>query len=105
MHSLFRPITYFVLLGCLVAYAVILLRGPQGLSALSEKRRAVQALEEENANLLREIQLKKDRIERLKKDPATQELEVRKQLKLQRPGETSFILPDRPNPEQQSAQP
>ena len=103
MHSLFRPVTYFVVLGCLLVYAVILLRGPQGLSALSEKRRTVRALEAENAEVLREIQLKKDRIERLKKDPATQELEVRKRLKLQRPGETSFILPDRPNLEQQPA--
>ena len=37
---------------------------------------------------------KKERIERLKNDPKEQELEIRRRLKLLRPGETSFILPE-----------
>lgn len=77
-------------------YAYVALEGPQGLSALQEKRREIRKLEEENANLQREIQYRKDRIKSLQDSPAQQELEVRKNLKLLRPGETSFILPERP---------
>ena len=38
----------------------------------------------------------KERIERIKNNPAEQDLEVRKRLKVQKPGETSFILPETP---------
>jgi cell division protein FtsB len=76
------------------AYAVAALRGPQGMTALFTKRHEIQSLQEQNANLSREIQLKKERIERLKYSPSEQDLEIRKKLKLLRPGETSFILPD-----------
>ena len=71
-----------------------MLRGPQGISALQEKRREVRALEEENANLTREIELKRARIQKLKTDSSTQELEIRKRLKMQHQGDTQFILPD-----------
>src|SRR5436305_1017300 len=46
-----------------------MLRGPQGLSALHEKRRQIRVLEEENANLSRDIENKKKRIDRLEHDP------------------------------------
>jgi cell division protein FtsB len=74
-----------------------MLRGPQGLSALAEKRREVRQLEEKNADLVRDNDAKRLRIERLKHDRSAQEVEIRKRLKLQRPGETSFVLPDQPN--------
>ena len=79
---------------CLAAYAAIMLRGPQGVSALQERRREVRSLQEENANLARDIELKKERIERLKSDAGTQELEVRKRLKMQHKDDREFILPD-----------
>lgn len=74
----------------LAAYATIMLRGPQGLSALEEKRREIQALEEQNANLARDIEARKQRIERLKTDPSLQEVEVEKNLGKVRPGATEF---------------
>ncbi len=98
LRSILRPIAIVAALAGLAAYATIMLRGPQGLSALSEKHQQVRALEEENANLLRDIEKKKQRIESLKYDRNAQELEIRKRLKLQRQGETSFVLPDAPNP-------
>ena len=36
------------------------------------------------------------RIRRLEESPSEQEMEIRKQLKLLKPGETTFILPDGP---------
>ncbi len=74
----------------LAAYAIIMLRGPQGLSALAEKRHEIRMLEEENANMRRDIEAKKLRLERLKSDPGTQEVEVEKRLGKIRPGATEF---------------
>ena len=77
-RSLLRPLAAVATLVGLAAYATIMLRGPQGLNTLSEKHRQIRALEEENANLEREIQAKKQRIKRLESDPNTQELELEK---------------------------
>ena len=94
LRSILRPLAAVAALAGLAAYATIMLRGPQGLSALAEKREQVRALEEENATLARDNEAKRRRIESLKHDRSAQELEIRKRLKLQRPGETSFVLPD-----------
>jgi cell division protein FtsB len=82
----------------LAAYATIMLRGSQGIHALQAKRAQIRALEEENANLSRAIAEKKQRIDRLLHDPNTQELEIRKRTKMQRQGDTQFVLPDAHNP-------
>jgi cell division protein FtsB len=97
LRSFLRPLAALAALAGLAAYATIMLRGPQGLSALAEKRREVRQLEEKNADLVRDNDAKRLRIERLKHDRSAQEVEIRKRLKLQRPGETSFVLPDQPN--------
>lgn len=76
------------------AYGWVFLRGPQGLETLIEKRREIRELEERNANLRRENERRKERIHRLEDSRSEQEMEIRKQLKLQRPGETTFILPE-----------
>ncbi|MCX6620068.1 MAG: septum formation initiator family protein [Acidobacteria bacterium] len=75
-------------------FVITTLRGPQGIPALMEKRREIQELQEKNANLMQEIQMKRDRLKRLRDSEAEQEEEIRKRLKLLRPGETSFILPE-----------
>ena len=59
-----------------------------------EKRRQITAMQEQNATLAADNQRKRERIEKLDKDRAVQELEIRKRLKLLHPGETQFILPD-----------
>jgi cell division protein FtsB len=83
----------FVLIG---VYGYLSLRGPQGVPALMDKWREIRRLEEDNANLQRENDYRRERIKKLQDSPSEQELEIRKQLKLLRPGETSFILPDQP---------
>ena len=86
-----------VLLAIVIAYAWIAVSGPQGLQALLEKRREIRQLQEQNAALNREIEHRRDRIRRLEESRSEQEMEIRKKLKLLRPGETTFILPDSPN--------
>ena len=86
----------FVLLAVVVVYACIAVSGPQGLQALMAKHREIRELQEQNAALTREIEHRRDRIRRLEGSRSEQEMEIRKQLKLQRPGETTFILPEKP---------
>jgi cell division protein FtsB len=88
-RSYLRLMAALATLTALAAYAVIMLRGPQGLSALSEKQRQIRMLEEENANLAREIEVRKQHIIRLDKDRATQVLELRK-LGFVGQGDTQF---------------
>ena len=64
-----------------------------------ERRREIRRLEERNAESARENQLRRERLKRLQDSPSEQEMEIRKQLKLLRPGETTFILPDGPKPD------
>jgi cell division protein FtsB len=85
-----------ILLAIVIAYAWIAVSGPQGLQTLLDKRREIRELQEQNAALTREIEHRLDRIRRLEVSPSEQEMEIRKQLKLQKPGETTFILPDGP---------
>jgi len=85
-----------VLLAIVIAYAWIAVSGPQGLQVLLEKRREIRELQEQNAILTHEIEHRRDRIRRLEDSRSEQEMEIRKQLKLLKPGETTFILPDGP---------
>ena len=87
----------FALIG---VYGLMELRGPQGLPALRDRWTEIRKLEEENANLQRENDYRRERIKKLEGSVSEQELEIRKKLKLLRPGETSFILPEQPKPEQ-----
>ena len=77
-----------------VGYAFFTLRGPQGIPALAEKRHQIQELEKRNAALAREIEVKRERINRLRESPSLQELEIRQRLKLVHPDEKVYILQD-----------
>jgi cell division protein FtsB len=94
MNHLLRKAIYLVICVVACAYALVAFRGPNGVPALMEKRRQITALQEQNATLAADNQRKRDRIEKLDKDRAVQELEIRKRLKLLHPGETQFILPE-----------
>ncbi|HSP66993.1 MAG TPA: septum formation initiator family protein [Bryobacteraceae bacterium] len=85
-----------ILLAVVAVYAWIAVSGPQGLQTLLEKHREIRQLQEQNAALTREIEHRRDRIRRLEDSRSEQEMEIRKQLKLLKPGETTFILPDGP---------
>ena len=96
MNTILRRAIFLIIFALAGAYGYITLRGPQGIPGLREKWREIGKVEEENANLQRENEYRRSRIKKLELSPAEQELEIRKKLKLLRPGETSFILPDQP---------
>jgi cell division protein FtsB len=79
-----------------LACAWMAFRGPEGIQTLIEKHRAIRELEERNAGIVRQNQALRDRIKRLEQSDSEQELEIRKQLKLLRPGETEFLIPESP---------
>lgn len=79
-----------------VAYLWMAFRGPQGIQTLIEKHSEIRELEEQNAAIVKQNQALRERIKRLEQSGSEQELEIRKQLKLLRPGETTFLLPDAP---------
>jgi cell division protein FtsB len=87
---------YFAGVGLIALYGWIALRGPQGIDTLLSKHREIQQLQEQNAAVARENERRRDHIRRLKDSESEQDMEIRKQLKLLRPGETTFILPDAP---------
>jgi cell division protein FtsB len=96
VHHLIRRVAMLIVFVLVGVYGYMSLRGPQGIPALMDKWREIRKLEEDNASLQRENDYRRDRIKKLQESPSEQELEIRKQLKLLRPGETSFILPDQP---------
>ena len=100
LRALGRTVTrrgaYWLAAAVIGVYGWVALRGPQGLQALIEKRREIRQLEEQNAAAARENEQRREHIRRLEQSRSEQEMEIRKQLKLLRPGETTFILPDTP---------
>ena len=65
---------------------------PKGMHAWEDKQRQIQDMEKRNAALAKEVERKKEHVGRLKDNPAEQELEIRKRLKLLRPDEKSYIV-------------
>ena len=93
-RSFLRPVAFVAIVIGLAAYAVIMLRGPQGLAVAGEKRRAASDLEDQNATLLKQINDRKMLIDKLQHDPVTQERYVRERTGKTHPGDTSFVVSD-----------
>ena len=94
MRSSVAKLGYAVAVLVAASYALVTLRGPQGVPALIERQSQIRTLEKQNADLAREIEFRRERIQRLQQDESEQELEIRQRLKLVRPGEKVFILQD-----------
>jgi cell division protein FtsB len=92
MRSSVARLGYALIVLVAASYALITLRGPQGVPALIQKQKEIRLLEKQNADLAREIESRRQRIQRLREDESEQELEIRQRLKLVRPGEKVFIL-------------
>ncbi len=88
-----------MLVALVVAVCWSAISGPQGVQSLWDKWNQIQELEVRTQQLQDENEAYRRRIQRLEQSPNEQEMEVRKQLKLLKPGETTFILPDDPDEE------
>jgi len=94
MKSFFTRFAFAAALLLIAGYAFVALRGPQGIPGLLEKRRQIQELEKHNSELAREIEQKREHINRLRDSESDQDLEIRQRLKLVKPDEKVFILQD-----------
>jgi hypothetical protein len=74
----------------ILVYVMLAVRG---IPVLLEQRREIRSLLEYNEGEARAIQVKREHIQRLIDNPAEQQQEIRKGLKMQRKGEKTFILP------------
>ena len=93
MRPIFKNLGYAVLVTMIGVYVFLQVTGPNGVSALIEKRRQVQELQERNAELERANKMRKERIERLLDSREEQELEIRRRFKLQKKDSVDFYLP------------
>ena len=71
---------------------------PRGVRAWQDKQRQIQEMEKRNDSLARQVERQKDYINRLQNNPAAQELEIRKRLKLVHPEEKLYITGDPESP-------
>jgi cell division protein FtsB len=81
----------------LLALAVLLffgLRVPQSIGSLKEKHQSIRELQKQNADLEKELSDKRERVRKLRDSRTEQEMEIRRQLRYQREGETSIYVPD-----------
>ncbi len=74
-------------------YLILTLTGPKGVAALVEKQRRIQAMEKRNSEIARDIEQRKQRIQRLRSDLDEQEKVIEERFKYVRPGEKIFMLP------------
>lgn len=94
IQSVIRRATILAAFVLVCAYAFMALRGPQGLPSLLEKRHSIRSMEEENANLKRDIDNRRKLIHDLQFSKDKQDEAIRRFLNQAKPNETEFILPD-----------
>ena len=92
MKASLTKTAYVIVFLVAVGYAFIAF--PQGMHAWQEKQRQIREMEKRNSDLAKEVERQKDYIQRLNTNPAAQELEIRKRLKLLHPQEKQYIVGD-----------
>ena len=98
MQASLNRFVYVVVFLVAVGYAFFAF--PRGMHAWQDKQRQIQEMEKRNDSLARQVERQKDYINRLQNNPAAQELEIRKRLKLLHPEEKLYIMgePEAPPP-------
>lgn len=72
------------------------LRVPQAVSAWRQNHERIRQLQTEDASLRKDIEARRERVRQLRESRSRQELEVRQQRKMLRPGETTVVTPEQP---------
>jgi len=101
MKASLTRFVYLVVFLAAVGYAFIAF--PRGVHAWHDKQRQIQEMEKSNDGLVKQVERQKEYISRLKNNPAAQELEIRKRLKLLHPEEKQYITGDADAPVQPPA--
>jgi cell division protein FtsB len=83
--------TVLLAAGILALYS---LAGTDGIPKVLENKRQIRELQTQNAELQRSIELKKERIKNLSDNRSDLDLEIRRDLRLMKKKETTFVLPE-----------
>jgi len=89
-----RNVGFTLVCVAILVYGLLALSGPHGVRALMDKHHEIENLTEQVVVLQQENKLIEEKITRLQSDRDEQGLEIRKQRKLVRPGEKTFIIQD-----------
>lgn len=96
VQSVIKRLAYTAGTLVVCGYAAMFIGGPQGWSSLKEKWNHIEALEKETADLKQTVETIKKYNSSVQKDPDIQQLEIRKNLEMMRPGELEFRYPKEP---------
>jgi cell division protein FtsB len=94
MNTRTRTILSTTLLLAAGFLALYSLAGKGGVPMVLDRNRQIRELREQNAELQRSIELKKERIKNLSENRSDQDLEIRRELRLLKKKETTFVLPE-----------
>jgi cell division protein FtsB len=83
--------TVLLAAGILALYS---LAGADGIPKVLEHKRQIRELREQNMELQRSIELRKERIKNLSENRSDLDLEIRRDLRLLKKQETTFVLPE-----------
>lgn len=98
MSNLSRRLLYLAAVALLGIYGFFTLKGPQGIPGLIARHNQIRQLEAANADLARENESKRKRIQELERNDEKIKLEIRDKTKKILPGEIEFVLPETPKP-------
>ncbi len=93
MQPLMKNVGLAVLAAMIGVYIFLEMTGPRGVQALFEKRSQIETLQEQNAELERQNDARKQRIDDLVESREGLELEIRRRYKKQKPHTVDFYLP------------
>lgn len=83
----------------LAAVLALAMHLPQEIVELSQNRARIRELQEETNNLRKRRDERLERLRNLRENYAEQELEIRRNLHLYKPGDSVYILPPKSNAE------
>ena len=94
MNALLRQLGYFAAAGVACFYVFVVLKGPNGIPTIQQKRDAIHQLEQRNDVLRQEITKLKDDIDRLDNSSEARDEAIRENTNKVRDRETVIYLPE-----------
>lgn len=100
MISLLRQIGYVAAAAIAFFYVFLVLRGPNGIPTMLERRQQIERMKQENNALREEAEKRKAHIESLKNSADARERAIRENTNKTKDGETTIYLPPAGSPGQ-----
>lgn len=96
--TLLRQLAFIAGAACTCFYVFVVLRGPNGIPAMMEKRHQIERMKQENEQMRQEIEKHKVTIDQLQHSPDARDRAVREFTRKAKKHETTIYLPDETEP-------